>query len=72
MFLDELNKSRGIYDFKLWAYVLMPHHVHPRIWPLDHNCDIGKIDSGMNGVIPETGPISLAMPIPLYPRVGVI
>jgi putative transposase len=51
MFLDELNKSRGIYDFKLWAYVLMPHHVHLLIWPLDHNYDIGKIESGMKGVM---------------------
>jgi REP element-mobilizing transposase RayT len=41
MFLDELNKSRGIYDFKLWAYVLMPHHVHLLIWPLDHNISGG-------------------------------
>jgi putative transposase len=51
MFLEELNKSRGIYDLKLLAYVLMPHHVHLLICPLDHNYDIGRIESGMKGVM---------------------
>jgi putative transposase len=51
MFLDDLDRSRTIYNFILWAYVLMPHHVHLLIWPLDHNYDIGKIETGMKGVM---------------------
>jgi putative transposase len=51
MFLDELDKSQIIYNFKLLAYVLMPHHVHLLIWPLDHNYDIGRIESGIKGVM---------------------
>jgi REP element-mobilizing transposase RayT len=43
--------SRTIYYFKLWAYVLMPHHVHLLIWPLDLNDDIGRIEGGMKGVM---------------------
>ncbi len=51
MFLEEVEKSRKIYNFKLWAYVVMPHHVHMLLWPLDKNYDIGKIESGMKGII---------------------
>ncbi len=25
IFIEELDKSRGIYSFNLWAYVLMPN-----------------------------------------------
>ena len=28
MVLYELDRSRTIYNFKVWSYVLMPHHVH--------------------------------------------
>jgi putative transposase len=51
IFMDELNRSRTIYSFKIWAYVLMPHHVHLLIWPLNHNYDIGKIESGIKGIM---------------------
>jgi len=49
--LDEIDRSRTIYAFELWAYVLMPHHVHFLIWPLNHQYDIGKIESGIKGVM---------------------
>lgn len=51
IFLDEINRSRVIYNFKLWAYVLMPHHVHLLIWPQNQSYDIGKIESGMKGMM---------------------
>lgn len=49
VFLEELERSRTIYNFKLWAYVIMPHHVHLRIWPLNASYDIGKITGGIKG-----------------------
>jgi putative transposase len=48
---ENMEKSRSIYNFRLWAYVLMPHHVHMLIWPLDNLYDIGKIESGIKGVM---------------------
>jgi putative transposase len=50
-FLAEVERTRVLYNFRLWAYVLMPHHVHLLIWPLNHNYDIGKIESGIKGVM---------------------
>jgi putative transposase len=50
-FLEELEKSRTIYKFKLWAYVIMPHHVHLLIWPCRTEYDIGKIESGIKGIM---------------------
>jgi len=32
-FLDSLNRSRTKYLFDIWAYVIMPEHVHLLIWP---------------------------------------
>jgi putative transposase len=49
--LDEIDRSRTIYKFNLWAYVIMPHHVHLLIWPLNHQYDIGRIESGIKGVM---------------------
>lgn len=51
IFLGELKKSRTIYDFKLWAYVIMPHHAHLLIWPCKSGYVIGKIESGIKGIM---------------------
>lgn len=32
-FLNELEKARNLFSFKLWAYVIMPNHIHLLIWP---------------------------------------
>ena len=51
LFLEELDRSRKIYSFKLWSYVVMPHHVHLLLWPLRSDYDIGKIMSGIKGIM---------------------
>lgn len=51
LFLEELERSRNIYNFKLWAYVVMPHHVHLLLWPLNASYDIGRIESGFKGTM---------------------
>ena len=32
-FLDSLDRARTRHPFDLWAYVIMPEHVHLLIWP---------------------------------------
>jgi putative transposase len=51
MLLNEIERSRSVYAFKLWAYVLMPHHVHLLIWPTNNQYDIGRIESGIKGIM---------------------
>jgi putative transposase len=51
IFIEELEKSRKIYCFKLWAYVIMPNHVHLLIWPLNESNQIGRIESGIKGIM---------------------
>jgi putative transposase len=50
LFVEVLNESRKVYRYSLWAYVVMPDHVHLLIWPNDANYDIAKIDSGIKGI----------------------
>jgi len=33
MFVDNLDESRQRWGFKLWAFVIMPTHVHLLLWP---------------------------------------
>jgi putative transposase len=51
IFLAVLSETRDLYQFRIWAYVLMPTHVHLIIWPLVAEYDIAKIDSGLKGVM---------------------
>jgi putative transposase len=51
LFLDGLDRSKDIYSFKLWAYVIMPQHVHLLLWPLQSEYDIGKMMSGIKGIM---------------------
>ncbi len=32
-FIKSINRAREIHCFNLWAYVIMPEHVHLLIWP---------------------------------------
>ena len=36
-FVESLDATRKKHDFDLWAYVLMPEHVHPLIYPREHD-----------------------------------
>ena len=51
MFLEDVDRARKIYNFMLWAYVIMSHRVHVLIWPLDNSYDIGKIESDMKAIM---------------------
>ena len=43
IFLDQLSLMRDTYDFELWAYVIMPEHVHLLIHPFTEEYSIGRI-----------------------------
>ncbi len=42
-FVEEVNKSRAKHQFDLWAWVIMPEHVHLLIWPRLQNYETSKI-----------------------------
>lgn len=41
--LDALNACRAKHGFRLWAYVLMPEHVHLLLWPTGAAYSISRI-----------------------------
>ena len=43
MFVKELSIARQEFSFFIWAYVLMPTHVHLIIWPKNPTYDISII-----------------------------
>ena len=42
-FIDALAEARKRWSFDLWAYTLMPEHVHLMIYPKDSNIHAGRI-----------------------------
>jgi putative transposase len=50
IFLRVLTEARLQSRFRLWAYVVMPNHVHVLLWPFEQKYDIARIDSGIKGV----------------------
>ncbi len=48
-FLLELERTRREFSILIWAYVLMPNHVHLLIWPTKKDYDISKICKSLKG-----------------------
>lgn len=42
-----LEKARVRFNFHLWAYVIMPNHVHLLLFPLEEEYDMGKIETAI-------------------------
>lgn len=51
LMLDSISKSKEKFGFHLWAYVVMPDHVHILLWPNGYQYDIGKIQQSINGLM---------------------
>ena len=49
IFLKELDSARNMYKFRLWAYVLMPSHVHLLIYPYQKEYKISQILQELKG-----------------------
>src|SRR5262245_9082243 len=41
--IDAIQVARAKYDFDLWAYVIMPEHVHLLVWPRNPTYKMGHI-----------------------------
>jgi putative transposase len=40
---EAISRSRQKHSFHVWAYVLMPEHVHLLLWPTEQNYSISKM-----------------------------
>ncbi|MBN2029441.1 transposase [bacterium] len=49
LFMNELSTARIKYKFYLWAYVLMPTHVHLLLYPYKSNYNISTILQSIKG-----------------------
>jgi putative transposase len=49
MFLAELAAARAEYSFCIWAYVIMPNHVHLLLWPKNSPYKIEPINKTIKG-----------------------
>lgn len=49
LFLTHLEEARTKHDFDLWAYVLMPEHVHLLLRPRQRAYSVEKIRSAIKG-----------------------
>ena len=49
LFIDELSQAREHFHFRLWAYVLMPNHVHLFIYPTQSEYKIATILQSIKG-----------------------
>lgn len=49
IFLEELDSTRKSQDFLIWAYVIMPSHVHMLIYPKSKEYDIAEILQHIKG-----------------------
>lgn len=49
LFLSELKIFREEYSIQIWAYVLMPNHVHLLVGPLHSSFDISKMLNDIKG-----------------------
>ncbi len=49
LFLEELGRAKQLFKFKLWAYVLMPNHVHLLLFPYEATYKISAILQSIKG-----------------------
>jgi len=42
-FIDSLDRARHLHNFHLWAFAIMPEHVHAVIFPAEEKYDISAI-----------------------------
>lgn len=49
IFLKELKRAQEEFDFHIWAYVIMPSHVHILLWPQNLDYSIAKINQACKG-----------------------
>ena len=69
---DSLNTARAKLDFRIWAYVFMPEHVHLMIWPAQPVYDIEVILQAIKQPVGRKGIAHLVKHAPHWlPRVSI-
>ena len=53
-FVDAVRKARENHSFEVWAYVLMPEHVHLLIWPREEAYSISDITKSIKQSVART------------------
>lgn len=46
-FIEAVRQARETYNFQLWAYVIMPEHVHMIVFPPGENPDVSTIQKSI-------------------------
>jgi putative transposase len=49
--IEAIDKARREHRFHLWAYVLMPEHVHLLVWPTESEYNISQFLSTLKGSV---------------------
>lgn len=44
---DSFDRARGYFEIDVWAYVVMPEHVHALVWPRRKDYDLGRFLGGV-------------------------
>jgi putative transposase len=52
--IDAIQQTRSKHDLDLWAYVVMPEHVHLLVWPRFPNYSISRILTTLKQSVSET------------------
>jgi putative transposase len=52
--LGEIENARQVFNFDVWAYVVMPNHAHLLFWPKNHEYDIAEIQKSIKGRMSRT------------------
>lgn len=53
-FLRNLDRARNTYFFEVWAYVLMPDHVHLLLWPKEQVYSMTEIRASIKQPFAKT------------------
>ena len=71
-FVEALETARAKWSFDLWAYVLMPEHVHVLIYPRQPNLEAGKMAGQIKEAVARKAIVYLEEHAPSWlPRITV-
>ena len=67
---DAINSARKKLDFRLWAYVFMPEHVHLLVFPARKEYDIARIRGAIKSPVAKQAIAYLEEHVPAWiPRI---
>jgi len=64
--IDAIARARELHRFHLWAYVIMPEHVHLLLWPTRDNYSISEILKSLKQSVSRKAILFLRHSAPRY------